>query len=134
MKAKKITDNEIRTLLVSSLPTRPTAPRSFGGAGYTSEDMKAAFDKLPLYIVERINRLIDDIFELGSDSLAGAIPTGIKDGHTLADTFSDLVSGAALSYITDGAEPLSVRLDRIEDNLGRVMESVGINGREASSK
>ena len=61
MTTNKITDSEIESLKVGSLPTRPTAPTAFGGRGYTATEMKAAFDKLPLKIIEEFNALIDDI-------------------------------------------------------------------------
>ena len=35
MTTNKITDSEIESLKVGSLPTRPTAPTAFGGRGYT---------------------------------------------------------------------------------------------------
>lgn len=60
----KILPSEIADIKISSLPTRPTAPTSFGGKGYTASDMKAAFDRLPLFIIERLNALIDDVTEL----------------------------------------------------------------------
>ena len=79
MKAKKILDAEIDDLKISSLPTRPTAPTSFGGKGYTTSEMKEAFDRLPLYIIERFNELIDDIE-------SGAVLENIKvDGTPLTD-------------------------------------------------
>ena len=46
---------------MSSLPTRPTAPSAFGGSGYTATEMKAAFDRLPLKIIERFNLLLSEI-------------------------------------------------------------------------
>ena len=61
MNAKKINESEISTLKVASLPTRPTAPTAFGGKGYTATEMKAAFDKLPLYTIANYNLLISDI-------------------------------------------------------------------------
>ncbi len=61
MKTTKITESEIEALKVASLPTRPTAPTSFGGKGYTATEMKEAFDKLPLKIIDSFNGLIDDI-------------------------------------------------------------------------
>ena len=66
MKSTKITENDIKNLKVASLPSRPTAPVAAGGAGYTSNQMKAAFDRLPLFIVDKINDIIDDIAELES--------------------------------------------------------------------
>lgn len=61
MNTKKITDSEIEALKIASLPTRPTAPTSFGGRGYTATEMKEAFDKLPLRIAEGFNSLIGEI-------------------------------------------------------------------------
>lgn len=61
MNTTKITASEIDSLKVASLPTRPTAPAAFGGKGYTATEMKAAFDKLPLRIIEEFNSLIDEI-------------------------------------------------------------------------
>ena len=64
MNTEKITDSEIEQLKVASLPSRPTAPPSFGGRGYTAKEMKEAFDKLPLFIIARLNSLIDDVYRL----------------------------------------------------------------------
>ena len=100
MKARKIEKEEIRDLLIASLPSRPTAPKSLGGRGYGATEMKEAFDKLPLYIIERFNELISDIGEVGEDSLAAAIPSGIKDEHTLSDLLSDIRSGHIAAYLT----------------------------------
>ncbi len=117
MKATKITQNEIKGLTVSSLPTRPTAPASLGGKGYSAGEMKAAFDRLPLYIIERYNELISDIEAVGEDSLAGAIMTGIKEGQSLYELFCDLKSGRALSYIGSGDGTLASELADIRARL-----------------
>ncbi|MBO5879609.1 MAG: hypothetical protein J6Q68_03565 [Clostridia bacterium] len=61
MNTKKITSSEIEPLKIAALPTRPTAPTAFGGKGYTPTEMKAAFDKLPLKIIESFNTLVDDV-------------------------------------------------------------------------
>ena len=98
MKAKKIQNSDIDSILISSLPPRPTAPKHLGGRGYTSSEMKEAFDKLPLFIIERYNTLIADISSVGENSLAAAIPTDIKDSHTLCDLFDDLRTGELATY------------------------------------
>ena len=100
MKAQKIEKAQIKDLLIASLPSRPTAPKSLGGRGYGASEMKEAFDKLPLYIIEKFNDLISDIGEVGEDSLAAAIPSGIKDEHTLCELFSDIKSGALATYLS----------------------------------
>ena len=71
MKSVKITETHINDLQVSSLPSRPTAPVANGGSGFTSNQMKAAFDRLPLFLVDKINDIIDDITEL--EALIGEI-------------------------------------------------------------
>ena len=93
MKAKKIQTSDVADILIASLPSRPTAPKSLGGMGYGAAEMKHAFDRLPLYVAERYNELISDIKSFGDDSLAAAIPTGIKNGHTLHSLFEDIESG-----------------------------------------
>ncbi len=60
----KISASEISDLRISSLPLRPTASPQSGGSGYTAADMRAAFDRLPLFIIERLNSLIDDVAAL----------------------------------------------------------------------
>ncbi len=84
MKTKKITDAEMTPLRIASLPTRPTAQSSFGGGGYSSSELKAAFDKLPELIAARLNTLIDDI---NDGSLTSALPTGLTSPKTLGDFF-----------------------------------------------
>ena len=100
MKAKKILNSDVKDILISSLPSRPTAPRALGGRGFGASEMKEAFDKLPLYIIERYNELIEDVTDVGDDSLAAAIPSGIKEGHTLRDLFADVKSGELAAHLT----------------------------------
>ena len=118
MNTKKITNSEIKTLKVSSLPTRPTADPLNGGEGYSAQNMKNAFDLLPLFIISRFNQLIDDIGMLGEGSLASNIPTGISEGHTLTDLFEDIENGNLASYIKINGESLSTVIARLEERCG----------------
>ena len=61
--------------------------------------MKAAFDRLPLFIIGRLNGLIVDIMAEGESSVASAMPTGIEDGHTLSDLFKDIKNGGLAEYL-----------------------------------
>ena len=124
MNTQRITESEISTLKVSSLPTRPTAPASFGGRGYTSSDMKAAFDRLPLYIIERLNSLIDDIGAEGEESVASAVRTGIADGHTLLDLFEDIGSGAFSAYLTVFGVTLTEYLAQLRSEIDSLKEKI----------
>ena len=119
MNTTKILDSEINSLKIASLPSRPTAPAAFGGKGYTAAEMKAAFDKLPLFIIKRFNMLLEDVSGEGEGSLASEIPTGISEGHTLSDLFSDVSSGELPLYLSMGEETLfemKERLAREKDN------------------
>ena len=107
MNTKKILSDEITDKTVASLPSRPTAPTSFGGKGYTASEMKAAFDRLPLFIIERFNMLLDDISSQDEGSLAAEIPTGIADGHTLSHLFTDIENGELANYLNLGDVTLS---------------------------
>lgn len=117
MTTQRITENEISDKLVSSLPTRPTAPSAFGGSGYTAAQMKAAFDKLPLFLVDRFNALINDIETIGERSLAAAMPTGIESGHSLADLIADVQSGALAGYLTVSGSPLATRIAELQSDI-----------------
>ena len=122
MKAKTINDEDILELRLSSLPTRPTAPKSNGGMGYGANEMKAAFDRLPLYIIDRFNDLIGDILALGDDSLSGAIMTGIKDGHTLNRLFTDVTSGDMASYLTVLGKSLAVQISEMSTEIAELKD------------
>ncbi len=123
MNTKKILNDEARALSVASLPTHPTAPSGLGGLGFTSADMKAAFDRLPLLIIERFNSLLDDISAVGDGSLAGAIPTGIEEGHTLAELFSDIKDGNLSAYLAVGETTLLTRLYELESRISALEEA-----------
>ena len=120
MKAKKIYNSDIADILISSLPSRPTAPRELGGRGYGAAEMKAAFDKLPLLIIEHFNALLSDVEGLGENSMAAAIPTGIKDGHTLHDLFEDIRTGELATYFGILGKSLLSHLISIYAELDRI--------------
>lgn len=119
MNTTKILTEQIRDLTVSSLPTRPTAPTSLGGRGFSPSEMKEAFDRLPLFIAERLNSLIGEI--RGEDgTVTDAIPTGLKDGHTLSDLFADVESGELASYLKVLGKSLAVQIGDILERLDKL--------------
>ena len=126
MNTTKILDSEINDLKIASLPSRPTAPTAFGGRGYTSSEMKSAFDKLSLFIIKRFNMLLDDIASHGEGSLSSEIPTGISEGHTLLNFFSDLTSGELPLYLSMGEETLSEMKQRLKDEKMSIEERLEI--------
>lgn len=126
MKATKIISSEAEPLLIASLPTRPTAPSAFGGKGYTATEMKAAFDKLPLLIVERLNELIGDVEDGG---ICEAIPTGIGGAPTLASLLSAFIDGTLASVIAYRDTTLTAYLESLRADVDRLLAN---EEREAS--
>ena len=124
MKTIKITEGEIAPLRVSALPSRPTAPTSFGGKGYTATQMKEAFDRLPLLIIKRLNSLIDDIND-EENGITLNIPTGIKADHTLRDLFEDILTGEIGNYLAVHGNSLAGYLSRLREELDTVEKSMG---------
>lgn len=103
MSIKRITEEEVRSLWVQRLSDTPNRQGKFGTMGLSAAEMKAAYDALPLRIVEAYNTLVD-VIEGGR--LADYIPS--SEGKTLADLFGDITSGALASLLTvDGERTLS---------------------------
>ena len=118
----KILTEDIEALKVSSLPTRPTAPTSFGGKGYTAAQMKAAFDRLPLFIVEKFNSLLEAISGVGDQSITSLIPTGIYEGHTLAELLADIKNGSFSSYLDVYGQTLTERIEHFIGTANEIKE------------
>ena len=115
-----ITNEEISSRSVSSLPTMPnSSPNSIGG-GYSSKELKAAFDSLSLLIISKYNALINAITSVGEDSLAGAIPTGFDENHTLNSFFEDVANGNLASYMRVGESTLAEELAYIHSRLDEI--------------
>ncbi len=92
MALKTITESEIAQSAVSSLPSRPNVAPQFGGRGYTPQELKAAFDKLPRLIIQRLNVLIEMITsgglaeELYLDAQGQTLQHYITSIHEVLDT------------------------------------------------
>ena len=125
MKTSVITAAEYEGLKISALPTNPTADKQYGGYGYSASQMKAAFDALPMLILERLNSLITDISAAPDDSVAAAVRTGIRSSHTLADLFNDVKDGSFAAYLKVGASDLLTTVNEIRAELEQIREMLG---------
>lgn len=124
MKTKKLTDKEMGPYKIASLPSRPTAPTSFGGKGYTSKEMKEAFDRLPLFIAERLNSLIDDVGDY-VNGIAASMPTAIGEGHTLKNMFADIILGGFAGYLAVPGGHLADVLTEMRADIDSLKEKIG---------
>lgn len=126
MQSKKIEEAEIASLKVSSLPTRPTASYAFGGRGYTASEMKAAFDKLPEYIIEKLNLLIDDLLREGDESYVGSYKTGINGNRSLKSLLDGVVTGEFAELLSVNGKSLADTVSSLAAEIEAIKESVGI--------
>ena len=112
-----ITNQEINQNKVASLPSRPNASVAFGGAGYSSAQLKAAFDRLPLLLAERYNALVGAIQAEGEESLLAQIPTGIPtpEGGTymLGELLTHIKDGTFATYLKVGEGYLDLVLSTL---------------------
>ena len=122
MNTTKILAEDIKNLKVAAMPARPPAPTAFGGSGYTAAEVKAAFDRLPLYIAEKFNSLLDDIAALGDGSLAAEIPTGLGDSHSLSELFRDVENGNFASYMHVGDATLAAAIAELKERISAIEE------------
>ncbi len=127
MKTKPIYKSEADAIRIASLPTRPTLPTQYGGKGYTSAQMKEAFDALPLLLVERLNSLIEDILAEVDESISVCLNTGIGDAPKLSDIFADIKSGRFIEYITCFEnQSLALYLSKLREDVDKIAESLNI--------
>ncbi len=79
-------------------------------------------------MAQKFNALVAALGLVGEGSLAAALPTGLREdepGHTLADLFADIRSGALADYLLTGQVPLSEALLAIGARLGTVESGQG---------
>ena len=123
MSIQKIKESELRELGVSALPSRPSFPSLYEGRARSAKELREAFDRLPRLIAERFNALLDacGLLDGERESLAEAIATELFEGHSLADLFRDIESGALLSYLkNERGEDLSSLLLALASPKGGV--------------
>ena len=116
MSITKIKESELSQNGIASLSTHPALPSLYEGRNLSAAELRAAFDKLPRLLAERFNALIDSLElydeEAPPEKLSAAIATELWEGHSLADLFRDIQSGAFYEYVTtDGTQTLAACLE-----------------------
>ena len=122
---EKITEEEIRSLGVSSLPRSPSAPSLYGGRSMDSVALRAAFDRLPVCIARKVNAIIDGLGLAGEEGerVAALLATGLFEGHSLEDLFGDIRSGRLAAYLTfEDGETLADKAVRWEALHGEAVK------------
>ncbi|MBO5723702.1 MAG: hypothetical protein J6S58_02630, partial [Lentisphaeria bacterium] len=94
-------------------------------------EMKSAFDRLPLFIISKLNDLIDHISD--PDGMIDNIPSGISEGHTLKDLTRDIASGSFASYLTVLGSPLAEKILDITESISQIELIVSAMGNGSAS-
>ncbi|MBQ7333531.1 MAG: hypothetical protein IJW38_04195 [Clostridia bacterium] len=126
MQSKIIEDRDVAALKVSALPTRPTAPTAFGGKGYSAEEMKAAFDKFPEFILEKLNLLIEDLLLEGEDSYIASFKTGLSPSQTLGELIAGVLNGEFSHYLTVNNKSLYEAICDLEEEIEEIKGRLGV--------
>jgi hypothetical protein len=108
MFTKIIQESEIEPIATASLPTRPTATTTFGGKGYTANEMQACFDALPRLAIERLNQLIMELQDGLVEGFARDIDMERGDGYAFSDFIEDFGRGTLVNVLNlgEGGEPI----------------------------
>ena len=117
---------EYEDIKVSSLPSNPTANTAHGGLGYNAIQMKAAFDALPVFIIERFNRLVNDITARADVSISADMRTEIPEAPKLSDVFEDIKDGQLASYLMVGDDSLATHIAKIWELLNIIKGILGV--------
>lgn len=129
MNATKITKAEVDAASVAALPTRPTASTAFGGKGFTSQEMKEAFDKLPLLVIRKYNTLIDDIT---SGLITNNVPTQIENLPMLKNVLGGIKDGKLADSLVVGESSLTYAISKMREEIRQLATALGITLEEWS--
>ncbi|MDY3845790.1 MAG: hypothetical protein SOZ62_02620 [Eubacteriales bacterium] len=134
MSIEKINDTEFNEHAVASLPIRPNASSAYGHPAMTAKQLKEAFDALPSLIRDKYNALVDAIKSVpdGNGSLASEILTGIGEGHTLSDLFSDIANGEFAKYARVDDKTIALAVSEIDTVLSSSVRNVSYNPSDLS--
>lgn len=125
MSIQKITQSELLSTGVRSLPNRPSAPSLYSGRTLSATELKEAFDRLPTLIAERFNALLESAGlydeEHPRERLAELIATGIEESPSLAAFFEDVKNGNLALYLSlDGEAALATVIEEMRRTLTRL--------------
>ena len=110
----------VEMLGVRALPNAPIAQGVSGG--YSAGEIKQAFDRLTVHVIEQFNLLINAIHSSGNASIMAEMPTGLNENHTLAQLISDIRNGNLSAYLTVNNNSLAEEIAEIRAKITALEE------------
>ena len=102
---EKIKESELSETLLARLPLRPAAASRYGASPMTGEEIRAAFDKSPILLANRLNEVIDEV----------------NDTRSFAEEKVDILTDTATRALTL-ADSANSTAERVEGALAEVNE------------
>ena len=141
-KLRPVSKAELAAKGVSALADRPNTRKQYGVGGLTAQELKAWFDKLSVFLAEKINEIQDTISEDGASDYI-KIDTEYENMQTLGDLVRAVYSGRLAStdlyvYVPGAggesfAGPLASVLSNLHrkislnsENIGTLTENAGV--------
>ena len=97
-KLRPVSKAELAAKGVSALSDRPNTRKQYGVGGLTAQELKAWFDKLSVFLAEKINEIHDTISE---DGASDYIKIDTDDANIA--TLGDLVRAIYSGYLSERA-------------------------------
>ena len=137
-KLRPVSKAELAAKGVSALADRPNTRKKYGVGGLTAQELKAWFDKLSVFLAEKINEIQDTISEDGASDyikidtddaniatlgdLVRAIYSGYLSERALNVTVPGLASGTLRYVLTKLNQDISLNAE----NIDTLMSNAGI--------
>ena len=137
-KLRPVSKAELAAKGVSALADRPNTRKQYGVGGLTAQELKAWFDKLSVFLAEKINEIQDTISEDGASDyikidtddaniatlgdLVRAIYSGYLSERALNVTVPGLASGTLRQVLTKLNQEISLN----SENIDTLMSNAGV--------
>jgi hypothetical protein len=118
----KITEEQIANKRISTLSIRATDPIESGGSGISGTGFKSRIDALALFIIEKVNAVIDILTAQGVDTLAADLQAAID--RIAANEGDITVINDAIIAINAALDALEGRISTNESNISGLQATI----------
>ena len=137
-KLRPVSKAELAAKGVSALSDRPNTRKQYGVGGLTAQELKAWFDKLSVFLAEKINEIHDTISEDGASdyikidtddaniATLGDLVRAIYSGYLSERALYVTVPGAAEGTLVQVLRYLNGKISLNAENINTLMSNAGV--------